>query len=65
MKKYSTSQVAKMLGLQRPNLQRAIRQKRIPVPPLVKVGELEIRLWSDADVELARKALGKRKKGKA
>jgi predicted DNA-binding transcriptional regulator AlpA len=65
MKKYSTSQVAKMLGLQRPNLQRAIRQKRIPVPPLVKVGELEVRLWSDADVQLAREALGKRKKGKA
>jgi hypothetical protein len=65
MKKYSTSQVAKKLGLQRPNLQRAIRQKRIPVPPLVKVGELEVRLWSDADVQLAREALRKRKRGKA
>ena len=63
MQRYSTSQVAKLLGLHRPNLQRAIRQKRIPVPPLVKIGELEIRLWSDTDVERARKALGKRKKG--
>jgi hypothetical protein len=54
-----------MLNILRPNLQRAIRQKRIPVPPLIKVGDFKVRLWSAADVENARKALGKRKKGKA
>ena len=46
-----------MLGLHQPNLQRAIREKRIPVPPLVKVGKMTIRLWSKSDVEAARKEL--------
>ena len=59
MRRYSTSQVAKMLGVQRPNLQRAIRQERFSPPPLVKVGELEVRLWSEKDVERAAKALGR------
>jgi excisionase family DNA binding protein len=57
MRKYSTTEVAEMLGLHQPNLQRVIREKRIPVPPLVKVGKLKIRLWSKADVEAARKEL--------
>lgn len=61
MRKLSTAQVAKKLGLQRPNLLRAIRQGKVKVPPLVKVGPLTIRLWSDADVERVRKSL-KRKK---
>lgn len=50
-----------MLGLHQPNLQRAIRQKRISAPPLVKVGRIKIRLWSKADVEAARKELRKPK----
>jgi len=62
MRKYSTTEVAKMLGLHQPNLQRAIRQKRIPVPPIVKVGRMKIRLWSKAEVETARKELSKRKR---
>jgi excisionase family DNA binding protein len=61
MRKYSTTEVAKILGLHQPNLQRAIRQKRIPVPPIVKVGRLRIRLWSKAEVEAARKELRKGK----
>jgi excisionase family DNA binding protein len=61
MRKYSTTEVAKMLGMHQPNLQRAIRQKRITVPALVKVGRMRIRLWSKADVEAARREL---KRGK-
>jgi excisionase family DNA binding protein len=57
MRKYSTTEVAKMLGIHQPNLQRAIRQKRITAPPLVKVGRMRIRLWSKAEVETARKEL--------
>jgi excisionase family DNA binding protein len=59
MRRYSTTEVAKMLGIQRPNLQRAIRQRRIPFPPLERVGRLKIRLWTKADVERARKAMQK------
>ena len=57
MRKFSTTEVAEMLGLHQPNLQRAIRQKRITAPPLVKVGRMKVRLWSKADVEKARKEL--------
>ncbi len=57
VRRYSTTQVAKMLGIRQPNLQRLIRQRRIPFPPLKRVGQLKIRLWTMADVERARKAM--------
>jgi predicted DNA-binding transcriptional regulator AlpA len=60
-RRYSTVQVAQKLGLDQANLQKLIRQKRIPFPPLVKVGALKIRLWSDHDVARARKVLAKRR----
>ncbi len=61
MRKYSTSEVAKKLGMQRPHLQRAIAQGRLKPPPLVKAGRIKIRLWSDTDVERARKSLKSKK----
>ena len=61
MRTLSTSQVAKLLGLWQPNLQRLIRQRKVKAPPLVKVGGMKIRLWSVADVERARKSIDKRK----
>ena len=64
MRKYSTTQVAKMLMIHQPNLQRAIRRGTVKAPPLVTVGGLKIRLWSDAEVDRVRKALRKRKMGK-
>jgi len=60
MLQYSTAQVAKMLGLQQPNLQRLIREKRIPFPPLQRVGKLRIRLWTPKDVKRAREELRKK-----
>jgi excisionase family DNA binding protein len=57
MMRYSTVQVAKMLGIHQPSLQRLIRQRRIPFPPLETVGGLRIRLWTKADVERVRKAM--------
>jgi excisionase family DNA binding protein len=57
MMRYSTVQVAKMLGIHQPSLQRLIRQKRIPFPSLETVGGMRIRLWTEADVERARKAM--------
>jgi excisionase family DNA binding protein len=57
MRSYSTTQVAKMLGIFQSNLQRLIRRKRIPFPPLTKVGRMKVRLWGDADVKRAKKAI--------
>jgi predicted DNA-binding transcriptional regulator AlpA len=61
MRRLSTVQVAKQLGLQQSNLQRAIAQGKVQAPPLVSVGPVKVRLWSSKDVERARKSL-KRKK---
>jgi hypothetical protein len=58
-RRYSTVQVAKMLGLDQANLQRLIRNKRIPFPQLVRVGPLAVRLWTKAQVERARKVIAK------
>jgi excisionase family DNA binding protein len=57
MRRYSTVQVANMLGIHQPSLQRLIRQKRIPFPPMQMVGGIRVRLWTKADVERARKAM--------
>jgi hypothetical protein len=60
--RYSTTQVAKMLKLQQPNLQKLIREKRIPFPPIVRVGGVRVRLWSKRDVARVRKLLAARTK---
>jgi Helix-turn-helix domain len=64
MRTYSTTQVAKMLKMHQPGLQRLIRHKRIPFPPLVKVGRIAIRLWTMRDVQRARKALAERRRNR-
>lgn len=59
MRRYSTTEVAKKLGILQPNLQRLIREKRIPFPPIERAGRLKIRLWTIQDVNKARKAIRK------
>jgi len=59
MKHYSTVQAAKMLGIHQPSLQRLIRQKRVPAPPIQMIGGIRVRLWTKRDVERARKAMQK------
>jgi excisionase family DNA binding protein len=61
-RRYSTTEVAKKLGIHQANLQRLIRRKRIPFPPLIKVGRLSIRLWTPRDVERARTAIAQGRK---
>jgi hypothetical protein len=57
MRRYSTVQVARKFGFGQGYLQKLIRKRVVPFPPLVKVGALKIRLWSDQDVARLRKAL--------
>ncbi len=59
MKRLSTGQVAKVLGMPQPNLQRAIREGKVKAPPLTTVGGVRVRLWSPAQIKRARKALGR------
>jgi len=52
---YSTVQVAKQLDVGTDTLHRWMREKKVPTPPIETVGGMSIRLWSDGDVEKARK----------
>ena len=46
MKRHSTPEVAKLLGIAQPNLQRAISEGRVKAPPIEKVGGIRVRLWT-------------------
>jgi excisionase family DNA binding protein len=53
MTNYSTSQVAKLLGIGYDTLHRWIQQKKIPAPKAQLVGGVRVRLWSKKDIEAA------------
>jgi hypothetical protein len=55
----STVQVAKQLGVMQASLQRAIAERRVPAPRLTTVGGITVRLWTQRDVERARKVMVK------
>lgn len=59
MKGYSTRQVAKKLGLGEATLSRYIAAKKIPAPQAIQAGDMQIRLWTDEDVEKVREILPK------
>lgn len=62
MRHYTTKQAAEKLGVHRVTLQEWIAKGWIPVPPMQNIGGGSVRLWSDADIERARKAIAKRGK---
>jgi predicted DNA-binding transcriptional regulator AlpA len=55
----SSREAAKRLGISFASLNRYIADEKIPLPPLVKVGGVSVRLWSDADIERVRALLPK------
>ena len=54
-KTYSTVQVAKRLGISWSTLHRWIESKKVQAPPDQALGGLQVRLWTEADLEAARK----------
>ena len=56
-RQYSTVEVAKMLGIAQPNLQRLIKAGRIDAPRVQSLGNVKVRLWTDADIRKAKKAI--------
>jgi hypothetical protein len=67
--RFSTRDAAKQLGVTLLTLQRHVSAKTVDAPPLLKVGGVSVRLWSDRDIEKARKVLagikpGRKKKAK-
>ena len=64
MKSYSTREAASKLGVALVTLQGHVKKRTFAVPRLVKVGGISIRLWTDRDLKVARKALSKIKPGR-
>jgi len=60
----STRDAAKKLRLSFTSLNRYIAAKKIPLPPLVRVGGVRVRLWSDKDIAKVRAVLPKLKNGR-
>lgn len=54
-KKYSTVEVAERVGVSPDTLYRWMTARRFYVPPLVSVGRVRIRLWTDEEVEGVKK----------
>jgi predicted DNA-binding transcriptional regulator AlpA len=53
--KHSTVEVAEIVGVSASTLNRWIVAKKFDVPPVVLVGGVRVRLWSDAEIEIVRK----------
>jgi len=59
MKEYSTSEVAKRVGLHHITLVRYISAKKVPAPKVRRAGGVQFRIWTEADVMRLRKILPK------
>lgn len=65
----STRDAAEELGIHAITLHRYILAKKVPAPEIQRVGRIEVRLWSQRDIDRVRKLLPKiangRKKNKS
>jgi len=64
MATFSSRQAAKLLGLNAPTLSRYIKAKKIPAPKAVDVGGFRVYVWTEDDIERARKLLPKIENGR-
>jgi excisionase family DNA binding protein len=55
MKTYSTAKVAKLLGIGTETIYRWMHDGNIPTPPLQSLAGMRVRIWSEDDLEAARK----------
>jgi hypothetical protein len=59
MKKYSTREAARKLRLSYTAINRYISAKKIPAPPVQRIGATQFRAWTDDDIEKVRRILPK------
>ncbi len=62
-KTYTTREVAAALGVSPQTLYTWIEREQIDAPPPLTRGRSTIRIWTDADIERARKFRGSLKRG--
>ena len=61
---FSTTQAAKMLGLDPKTLSRYIAAKKVPAPRIFSVGSASLHGWTEGDIERVRELLPKIKNGR-
>jgi len=61
---FSTREAARQLGVTILTLQRHVSAKTLHAPPIVRVGGVKVRLWSERDIEKARKVLAATRPGR-
>ena len=61
---YSTVQVAKAMGVSKNTIQRWLYAGTLPEPVRRKIGGMTWRIWSEADIERARKVKATMKRGR-
>ncbi len=59
MNRYSTNEVAKMLGVTGTSLVRYMKAGKIPMPEVIKAGRSTVHSWTEDDIEHLRKLLPK------
>jgi predicted DNA-binding transcriptional regulator AlpA len=59
MANFSNRQAAKKLGIGIATLSRYIAAKKVPAPKPVKIGRVEVRAWTEADIKRVREILPK------
>jgi hypothetical protein len=52
---YSTSEAAKQIGVNRVTLQRWLIDRKVREPKKIRVGGVEVRVWTERDVERVQK----------
>jgi predicted DNA-binding transcriptional regulator AlpA len=59
MATFSTRQAAKQLGISFTSLDRYIAAKKVPAPKAVRIGEWNVRAWTEEDIQRVRALLPK------
>jgi excisionase family DNA binding protein len=55
MKTYSTAKVVRILGIGNETLYRWMHEGKIPTPALQSLAGMKVRLWSEDDLDAAKK----------
>jgi predicted DNA-binding transcriptional regulator AlpA len=59
MKRFSTREAAKKLGISPIALSRYIANGKVPAPQIVTLGRFTVHVWTEAEIERVRKLLPK------
>jgi excisionase family DNA binding protein len=61
--KYTTAEVARLVGVSRQTLQAWVKGQMIEAPKLIEIGNVSVRLWNKADVQRAKRFKGSLRPG--